>query len=444
MKTILYLGNTYCSNIIELKSIIDSSPAQDSLLGKELLCALKDGTLCQWLNEGNEEEQSLINMLPPIQTGSSDSDLLKKLGECFNSNYKTQTFHISDFVILKEVNYSLGNRPSSPISIKGGNIVCPRDEIVKMSFNFNFVVDKTIGEKADFYLRIRRNQDIIENYESKEVNLRELSKTLEMDFFISYIRNKENQTSVVEIELVSQFMGQETVIWNSTLSANVIKVSNVSFKMVYVEGGTFNMGEGHYREEPIHKVTVDSFFIAETQVTQELWETIMKNNPSHFEGKQHPVERVSWDSCKIFIKKLNKETGLNFRLPTEAEWEYSAKGGNQSKGYPRYSGDHKIKTVAWYYANSNYSTHPVKKRNPNEIGLFDMCGNVWEWCEDDYSEYSNSHIINPIVNDGSITKVIRGGSYDEYADRCTHTIRNSRDGNISYDSTIGFRLALDA
>ena len=197
MKTILYLGNTYCSNIAELRDIIKKSPAQDSLLGKELLCALKDGTLARWLSEGEEEEQSLVKKLPQIQSDSSDSDLLKKLGECLKSDYRIQTFQISDFFVLNEVNISLK---------------CPNDDVVKMFFHFTFGVDRTIGEKAEFRLRIRRDQEILECTETKEINLRELNKSLEIEFNIN---NKEYFDDVATVvELVSLFMGHKTVVWN--------------------------------------------------------------------------------------------------------------------------------------------------------------------------------------------------------------------------------------
>lgn len=443
MKTILYLDNIYCSNLAELKGIIGKSPAQDSLLGKELLCALKDGTLAKWLSEGKEEEMSLANKLPQIQSDSSDSDLLRKLGECLKSDYKTQTFQISDFFVLKEVCAKIGNRPASNIPLKEARVACPNDGVVKMFFYFTFGVDRTIGEKVEFRLRIRRNQEILECSETKEINLRELNKSLEMDFSVLYT-NIGELYAVTVIELVSLFMGHETVVWNSCLSTKSVikKVGNVSFKMIYVEGGTFNMGEGVHRVEPVHKVTLGSFFIAETQVTQELWKIVMGYNPSCFKGKQNPVEFVSWGECKSFIEELNKKTGLNFRLPTEAEWEYAAKGGSQSKGYQRYSGGDNIEVVSWFSENSNNTTHPVKQLKSNELGIFDMCGNVWEWCEDSWSMYSNMHEINPMVNnDKTACKVLRGGSYKDWP-RCCHTSRRKWCKDV-YDYDIGFRLALD-
>lgn len=218
MKTILYIGNTYCSSIEELKIIIEKSPAQDSLLGKELLCALKDGTLERWLQEGEKEERLLANELPQIQMGSSDSDLLKKLGESFKSDYKTKVFNISDFIRLHEVKGCIGDTPSCILAINGGYIQCPKENSAEMSFNFNFIVDKTIGEKVVFRMRIKNDQNVIECSDPKDYHLKELDKSLYVNFSISYTEIKECVPSMVKIELVSVFMGNETVVWESTLS----------------------------------------------------------------------------------------------------------------------------------------------------------------------------------------------------------------------------------
>lgn len=444
MKTILYLGNTYCSNITELKSIIERSPAQDSLLGKELLCALKDGTLSRWLNEGNDEEQSLVDMLPTIQAGSSDSDLLKKLGECFNSDYKTQKFNITDFIVLHVVESSISNKPSHTLPLKGANITCYGEDTIQMHFEFRFKVEKTIGENVNLYLRISINDKVLKQSEMDEINLRELNNTLEVKHLLSYNREEANSESTPKIELVSIFMGQESVLWSSLLSTNIITVNDISIKMIYVEGGTFNMGEGIFREVPVHKVTLDSFFIAETQVTQELWTTIMKRNPSNNQGnKLYPVENISWKDCQIFLSRLNQITGLAFRLPTEAEWEYAAKGGIKTDNYPRYCGGNRIKDVAWYDFNSNWSIHPVKKKTPNELGLYDMSGNVYEWCQDIYSPYTEDEQYNPKGAEQGKQRVLRGGSYCSDAASCAHTSRCYKNESTK-EYTFGVRLALDA
>ncbi len=165
-------------------------------------------------------------------------------------------------------------------------------------------------------------------------------------------------------------------------------------------------GDAYGDEKPAHSVTLGDYYIGKFEVTQELWEAVMGSNPSYFKGSNLPVEQVSWDDCQTFIRKLNSLTGKNFRLPTEAEWEYTARGGNRSKGY-KYSGSNNISDVAWYWENSgdrvlsgewdydkiknnNCRTHPVGMKSPNELGIYDMSGNVYEWCQDWYGSYSSA------------------------------------------------------
>lgn len=443
MKTILYLGNTYCSNIIELKKLIDRSPAQDSLLGKELLCALKDGTLEKWLSEGNAEEQLLVNKLPQIYSGASDSELLRKLGECFMSNYKTQKFDISDFLTLQSVEGTIGDKQMRVLPINGANITCPRTTSIQMMFNFKFKVEKTIGENVKMFLVVIKNSETVEKAETYEINLRELNNTLEISQSVLYKRANNEFVATSKIELVAEFMEERSTIWSCLLSTNVITVNDISFKMVYVEGGTFNMGEGVPKIEPVHSVTLTPFLISETQVTQELWEAVLGKNPSTFKGKLHPVENISWRDCQIFISKLNEISGLSFRLPTEAEWEYSAKGGNKTLGYPRYSGGSRLKMVGWYETNSNWCTHPVKKLEPNELGIYDMCGNVYEWCNDIYESYSEKSQINPRGPEQGRYRVLRGGSYYSDPSSCSHNSRCYQ-GESKKQDTFGLRLAMDA
>ena len=195
-------------------------------------------------------------------------------------------------------------------------------------------------------------------------------------------------------------------------------------------------------ESPVHDVTLSSYYIGETEVTQELWEAVMGSNPSYFSGSQKPVENVSWNDCQEFITKLNELTGENFRLPTEAEWEYAARGGNKSKGY-KYSGSNTIGNVAWYDDNSSSTTHDVKTKQANELGIYDMSGNVWEWCQDWYSStyYSSSPSNNPTGPTSGSDRVLRGGSWYDYSGSCRVSNRGSSiPGGVGGDC--GFRLIL--
>ena len=224
-------------------------------------------------------------------------------------------------------------------------------------------------------------------------------------------------------------------------------IRNLIANMVYVEGGTFMMGatseqgdDASDNEEPAHRVTLSSFSIGRYEVTQEEWEAVMGDNPSDVNGEKHPVECVSWDDCKVFIRKLNAMTGKSFRLPTEAEWEFAARGGNKSKGY-KYSGSNNIDAVAWYGDNSDNETHPVGQKSPNELGLYDMSGNVNEWCSDWSGNYSSSSQTNPKGAASGSRRVNRGGDWFLSVGYCRVSSRGE-DLPDDLGSTLGFRLAL--
>ena len=226
-----------------------------------------------------------------------------------------------------------------------------------------------------------------------------------------------------------------------------LTVNGVSFEMVYVEGGSFDMGatseqgsDAYSEEYPVHSVTLSDYYIGECEVTQEMWEAVMGSNPSNFKGAQNPVERVSWNDCQNFIKKLNSLTGRTFRLPTEAEWEYAARGGKKSRHY-KYSGSGNIDDVAWYDNNSGGSTRPVGTKSPNELGIYDMSGNVWEWCSDWYGGYSAGAQTNPQGPSSGSRRVLRGGSWRNSARSCRVSDRSDIDPDFS-DYFNGLRLVL--
>lgn len=214
-------------------------------------------------------------------------------------------------------------------------------------------------------------------------------------------------------------------------------ISKLINNMVTVDGGTFVMGSSGpdtaNDEGPEHEETVGTFKINKYETTQKLWESVMGSNPSASSGANFPVEKVSYESVMEFIKKLNRLTGLNFRLPTEAEWEFAARGGNQSHGY-RYSGSADYSDVAWHKGNSDDSVHTVGTQSPNELGLYDMSGNVWEWTSD---KYNASYILPRDASE----LVYRGGGYNGDGSRTRVTIR-SRRGPTFFSKNLGFRLAL--
>ncbi|MBQ9363487.1 MAG: SUMF1/EgtB/PvdO family nonheme iron enzyme, partial [Bacteroidaceae bacterium] len=233
-------------------------------------------------------------------------------------------------------------------------------------------------------------------------------------------------------------------------------VNGVSFKMVPVSGGTFRMGstdsDAWDDEKTVHNVTLSSYMIGETEVTQGLWEAVMGSNvrqqrdkantswPLRGEGAKYPMYYVSWNECQEFIQKLNTLTGAKFRLPTEAEWEFAARGGTKSNSY-KYSGSNTLSDVAWYTENSGSNTHEVATKRPNELGLHDMSGNVWEWCQDWYGDYSSSAQTNPTGASSGSFRVNRGGSWNSYARGCRSSYRSRNTPSCRYDG-LGLRLAL--
>jgi len=221
---------------------------------------------------------------------------------------------------------------------------------------------------------------------------------------------------------------------------------NLNLEMIAVQGGTFTMGctseqdgECYDNEKPAHQVTVSNFYIGKFEVTQAQWKVVMGSNPSYFKGDNLSVESVSWSDAQEFIRKLNTLTGKQYRLPTEAEWEFAARGGAKSQGY-KYSGSNNLNNVAWFNDNRGSATHAVGTKSPNELGIYDMSGNVWEWCSDWIGNYSASAQRDPMSASSGTSRVVRGGSWDGNAEFCRVSFRDEahpddRCGNL------GFRLA---
>lgn len=225
-----------------------------------------------------------------------------------------------------------------------------------------------------------------------------------------------------------------------------------TIELVYVKGGEFLMGctdnsnsDCARNEIPAHPVKLNGFYIAKYEVTQELWMAVMGGkNPSKVIGDSLPVTRVSWYDAQTFIGKLNQLTGKKYRLPTEAEWEYAARGGQLSKNY-RFSGSNDLEEVAWCKKNSGNKPHPVGTKKPNELGIYDMSGNVYEWCNDGYDFYEMNYfetVNNPQGYNLSELKVFRGGCMTSYWDVCRVSARNPNTPNYQFSYT-GFRLAMD-
>ena len=260
--------------------------------------------------------------------------------------------------------------------------------------------------------------------------------------------NKDSKVSISDVTtLISYLLGGIDI---NPPAQEIFEVNGTSFIMVDVEGGTFIMGatseqgdEGWSHEYPTHNVSLSSFKIGQTEVTQTLWEAVMGNNPSHYQADlNQPVENVSWEECMIFISKLNEITGRNFRMPTDSEWEYAARGGKRSKGY-KYSGGNDIDKVAWYKNNGGATTHIVATKIPNELGIYDMSGNVYEMCQDFWGSYADNPQTDPIGAGFYYTRVRRSGSFNMDARYCRVSCRDEFQVHNVGSNTLGLRLALD-
>ncbi len=300
-------------------------------------------------------------------------------------------------------------------------------------------------------------------------------QTLELSYGAHIIRaDREGESTEKEIEVL-EGEGKHSVELGFGLLGRVRWSSSVTFdqkrvlsqlleNMVKVKGGSFQMGDtseqGSYvmnREKPIHTVKLSDYYICKYEVSQQEWEVVMGNNPSHFQGKDLPVEQVSWEDCQAFIQRLNTLTGLDFKLPTEAQWEYAARGGNKSQG-TKYSGSNTLSEVGWSWENSgeeilggewknekviknNCCTHPVGQKRPNELGLYDMSGNVWEWCSDRYGGYNSSSETDPMGPGSGSRRVTRGGCWSDVAGLCRVSYRGVI-GPGSRATDLGLRLVL--
>ena len=269
--------------------------------------------------------------------------------------------------------------------------------------------------------------------------------------------SKRNQSGKKPNPPKKQYSEEPRVSSSYTDDGIMFSIGNVSFEMVRVEGGTFTMGataeqgsDAYSKEKPTHQVTLSSYSIGKTEVTQALWQAVMGKSVSQIAsengwntygvGLNYPMYYISYEDCQTFIRKLNALTGKNFRLPTEAEWEFAARGGNNSRGF-KYSGSNTLSNVAWYDDNSSNKTHPVATKASNELGIYDMSGNVWEWCSDWYDDYSSSSQYNPTGPNSGWRRVYRGGSLYSGARGCRVSSRIYFTPTFSING-LGLRLAL--
>lgn len=270
-------------------------------------------------------------------------------------------------------------------------------------------------------------------------------------------KRKGHAKTTIKTRQKSKTNSRKSHLPTVNLAAELQKLSQ---NMVKIEGGKFMMGatqeqegEAEANESPAHRVKLNTFYMCKYEVTQALWTGVMKQQPAYFKGLDLPIESVSWDDCQKFIKRLNQLTGKHYRMPTEAEWEYASRGGKLSKKQT-FSGSNNLLDVAWFDENSADSTHIVGSKQPNELGLYDLSGNVWEWCEDDFEPYTDDNIdltknkhnapasdATNGANSGEFRsgKVIRGGSWNRDLSACRTTKRDNYGPEFS-NFAIGLRL----
>jgi formylglycine-generating enzyme required for sulfatase activity len=284
----------------------------------------------------------------------------------------------------------------------------------------------TYAQKVSNIRAEQRGQDIVVFY-SLDTNLPcEVSLLLSQDNGLTWGSPLKNVSGDVgknisagEKQIVWKVLEEKEYLVGDKMKFKVIANGRKSFEpeMIFVQGGSFLMGSkyGSFSraqrdESPVHSVTLSSFYLGKFEVTQAQWRAVMVNDPSDFSGCDNcPVENISWEDAQEYLQKLNALTAKNYRLPTEAEWEYAAKGGKASRGYT-YSGSNDFWAVAWNFQNSGDKIHVVGTKQSNELGFCDMSGNVWEWCSDWYGEYSGSSLINPTGASSGEYRVLRGGS----------------------------------
>lgn len=286
-----------------------------------------------------------------------------------------------------------------------------------------------------------------QGYESEDgtINLK-ASAPSKLNIELTKEQSEGSNSSIVSVSTQDSGSDVSRSLNNSSSSIS-IPVKGLKIEMVLVEGGTFTMGahdnqlsEASNDEQPSHKVTLSNYYIGKYEVTQKLWKAIMGKNPSIDEGDNLPVECVNWNDCQTFITKLNKLTGKKFRLPTEAEWEFSARGGNNTKCF-KYSGSDNIDDIAWYDGNSSKKLHQVGTKSPNELGLYDMTGNVSEFVKDWYTAYHDEPQTNPTGPSSGSYNISRGGGFGFDAKECRTSARVGAVPDMRMRA-IGFRLVL--
>ena len=443
MSTILYLDNHYINSLEQLRQIIVKAIKEDeTALCKEIETLFKDGIIQKWLEEGNLDCHKLLSSLILIPQNTDSSKLKEKIGNVFSDEQIRVNRFYSDFIELTESSYSEDGKTFSIINNDKFEISTKVD--LSCSVKFFFKVLKQDSES--FSMSLLLNNQIICESQNLDVRLYRDGEIAVVTFDNVFIRKGFKHgvlTLKIDDDIVKsiQFTSDDEKVFDLTDKDGKI----IHFTMKRIKGGIFNMS-------PDYEVELTDYYIGQFLVTQELWEAVMNNNPSNFIGEHNPVENVCWnDICgkNGFIHRINRKLkdqiplDWRFALPTEAQWFYAAIGGEKRKNQ-KFEGTEMaslLKFFGWYNENSEQTTHPVGNLKPNELGLYDMCGNVWEWCYDFYGEYPNGKFKNPKGPNNGYYHIEKGGSYYNSAEDCLLSNRKWWDSHKS-DDLLGFRLCL--
>ena len=408
---ILYINDEHCSSVEQLKEYFKIGANYDNPIVMELLDYGRAGDISDWLREKGESE--LAKAVDNLNDNLGDSEYFSQLTAIITGERGAtekpefqKCFHVKSVTAEKNDN---------------GIIICVQLKILSsVNEPYELAVRTNWGTKGN----------IINPYNFDE------GSTVILEF---KFRKRPNS----EINQLTLFADEKEVYSKDgiLLGQNIVEftIGDCCFKMIRIDHGTFNMGAG----KDTHQVTLTKdFYMGETQVTQALWKAVTGDKPSFFEGENRPVEQVSWEDCHDFIRKLNKKLSfqlgnMRFRMPTEAEWEFAARGGNNSKGY-QYSGGNNIEKVA---CHNRLATHNVANKQPNELGLYDMSGNVFEWCHDWYRDYPGIAEIDPTGPECGNYRVCRGGTWKDGTTKCRLWYRNS-EAYYRKSYFIGLRLAM--
>ena len=343
---ILYINNEHCTSVDQLKGYFTDNLTPDSDIYIDLIDYGRHGDIAEWLRQEGEPE--LASKMESIPTSLSDS-----------------SFYVHMKAVITGVKDTGPIKPSFDRCFQFEDLIC---DLKETEANVSVRLKVLMSVNEEYVLSVSTNWGT----RAMTVNPYSYTEGKSANFDFSFY--KRSGIDLGEIAVLADW-NELSRLTKFRRESDEISVGDVTFKMVHVDGGSIEMHATYH-------VTLGRYYIGETPVTQRLWKAVMGNNPSSFWSwrDELPVHNVSWKDCQKFIEKLNQMTGRKFRMPTEAEWVFAARGGIKSKGY-NFSGSNNPSEVAWYAANSYGKPHHVKEKKPNELGIYGMSGNVWEWCE---------------------------------------------------------------